>query len=1347
MPKSLMRMHEDAVRLFSPAKTNKNINESHLVDIPSSNSSTAHKQEHEEDLMDLGGEPADLSYTNMSYSGMVATLGETPPLVPTRLAYRDHDQLGLGTPSSMAPSATGKRTTSDQSTNSDVSTMAGTRSTSNLPVTDSLVPDLAKLRIKDKDTTTGDTPSYTFGDEGVWAEEPQVTALYVEVSSSVLEYGLAAHTGHFTIDTGASQHMVADANMLMNVCKLVSPIFITVANKQQVPATGKGSLILGPHVILHDVLVVPAFARNLISVGQMTRKDDLHWVFTEEDATFVRVKDNKVLLSASRLPGGLYMLDGDSIKGTKSEHLSLVAHADLLFSWHRNLNHLNVRDVVSLGKAGRLGNQDLWTRLGNQWMNSFSCAACIEGKGTRLPSPPSAMRAREPNGIVHVDLCGPVTPKSNTGKRYMLMVYDDYTCRMATYFLARKKEAAQHILDYIVMAERKTGIKVKIIRSDGGGEFGSTRFEDSLRQAGIEHITTPPDAHAQNGRVERAHLTIFNSIRTALVDAGLPLTYWAEAARYATYTRNRVPAGPTKSIPEELWRNQKVGHAHLRPFGHHVYVRDHRNKNKLKPRYKHGRFLSYQEGTENYRVLLDDKSVTVSRDVVFLKDGSMNPRDVERFSFKTGSVNPVPTDQLELDVPEYFPQPLATYRLDGYPQPGGAEPEQEAAEDRGGGATEATPQQPMGARTGGDLIDLNAAAEDEQNQPAEQRADTPEPQPRRNPPRVKPAAPVRPPSEKIPGHPGWVWEEIPAEDLNPETVTEAAQQLLFEPMPPVQDQRPGEDLPAEAADTGQGTECLMAHALEASGVPQTYEEAMRMPNAAGWQKAIDDELAKMDKYGVWTAIKRTPEHRVLPGKWVFNLKMDTTTGTPTVPKARWVAKGFRQRKGIDYEEVYSNVVHKDSLRMFFALINFYDLHCDQLDIKAAFLNGDMEEEIFVSPPEGSKYDNDVVLRCDKTLYGLKQSPRRFNKKFDGYLKKVGFNATQTDRCLYWRVCKGNIILLALHVDDQLVAGNCREDMDDFKRKLNLAFECTDGGPVSYFLGISVHRDRKARKLWLSQELYIDSILERFGMKDKAPVSVPLPSNFKPVKPSQEEFDKAKHEDYRAKVGSLLYPSTITRPDIAYAAGLLASYASMWSLNHVHAANHLLRYLKGTRNYALKFDANSTERAALGYVDASWGDCLDTRRSTTGYLFKAWGGAIAWKSKRQTTTALSTAEAEYMGLSDAAKESKWLRQLLGELGIEPERPFPIYSDNEAAVNLSKNPVQHERSKHIDIRYHFVREQQEDGTLQVSRVSSKNNVADIMTKPTTKANQHLVTTVMEESPGAVRGAPQHVAEVAL
>jgi hypothetical protein len=405
------------------------------------------------------------------------------------------------------------------------------------------------------------------------------------------------------------------------------------------------------------------------------------------------------------------------------------------------------------------------------------------------------------------------------------------------------------------------------------------------------------------------------------------------------------------------------------------------------------------------------------------------------------------------------------------------------------------------------------------------------------------------------------------------------------------------------------------------------------------------------------------------------------------------------------------VAHKDSIRTFLAIVNHLDLELHQVDIKAAFLNGDLDKTIYMEPPEGLEIDSTSVIRLKKSLYGLKQAPRCFNQKLDTWLKSQGLHPTKSDACIYHKYQDGIILLISIHVDDQLLACNNKEYLQEFKMKLNKEFECSDSGNANYFLGFNILRDRRKRELQICQHHYINTILSKFKMEDCNPTSTPFPAGFKAIIATDSEHQEAEGLPYPQLAGSLLYLATISRPDIAQAATTLCRFIGKWNKVHFAAAKHLLRYLKGTIDLSLTF--RSKNQQLIGYSDADWGGDLNTRRSTTGYIFQLFGATIAWKSRLQSTVALSTTEAEYMATVDAAKQAMWLKQLLQELQFNFET-ITLHNDNNGCIGLSKNPINHEKTKHISMRHHFLRERVQDGVVTVKHVPSKQNIADILTK---------------------------------
>jgi hypothetical protein len=337
--------------------------------------------------------------------------------------------------------------------------------------------------------------------------------------------------------------------------------------------------------------------------------------------------------------------------------------------------------------------------------------------------------------------------------------------------------------------------------------------------------------------------------------------------------------------------------------------------------------------------------------------------------------------------------------------------------------------------------------------------------------------------------------------------------------------------------------------------PKSYQQAMESNLAPLWRDAIKDELNKMAKYDVWTEIPRNGQ-KTISARWVFTTKINGTTGQPEKLKARWVARGYSQQWLFDYDKVFAAVAHKGSIRAFLATVNAHNLELDQVDITAAFLNGDLEEEIYVDPPEGSGISSaTTVLRLKKALYSLKQSPRCFYKQFYTWITSAeGSIATDADPCISIKRYEGtpDHTMVCLHVSDQLIASTSRPLLNEFKQRLDATFECVDSGAANYFLGFNIIRDRRNHQMKLSQRHYLKAVVEKYQMVDSNPTQTPLLPGFKPVTATDEEFALAQDHPYAQVVRALLYASTITRPDLLHTAGGLCQFISKWSMEHWNA---------------------------------------------------------------------------------------------------------------------------------------------------------------------------------------------------
>lgn len=1062
------------------------------------------------------------------------------------------------------------------------------------------------------------------------------SANIARVSGQVALVSSACTTPVLVIDSGATDHFIRDKFLLSNIHTLAQPIHIELGDGKRVTASEKGDLRIG-RIVLKDALHVPDLAYNLISVRRVVRNKGWTWRFTDQAGHLIG-PDGKTRLEAG-VNGSLYTV--------RTTSHSVNSQADLaLLSWHDRCGHLNTAGIQRLGRSGRLGPG--WEK----GVDSSACIDCLQGKAKRRATGLGTTRATKPFEVISVDLWGPASTASRNGSRYMITCYDDFTSRITVGFLAFKHEAASAIQRIIQQGENRQGSTVKIVRSDAGGEFLSNNLKRWFESKGISHVVIPPTDHAQNGRVERAHLTLLNDVRTLLLSSQLPHSFWADAARYAAYTRNRtLRAGATESA-EDMWQGRQVSLANLCAFGQAALYRVTEQQSKLQPRARKAVIIGYEDDASFYR-LYDPvlRKAVISRDVTLLEAIGHSQTTLAPHGLTDNPVEgePAVADGGQAGTPS---NSLALERL---PLP---------ADD--------------------DASEVDDIEDDNLDAPEAEQLSGPQ-------------SDDPPPDGRFFG-----WER--------RVVHRGFQPMVNEQV----DAAPGQRYPTRHS---RRTQTALTAASLVQQLPATYAEALSAPDATHWIEAIQDELSKMDRYEVWTPVpaSEVPRgQRALSGKWVFTRKIDGTTGQPSKYKARFVVRGFEQIKGRDYSEVFASVAHKDSVRVFLAMVNYLDMECDSVDIVGAFLNGDIDHTIHVRPPQGSTIPDGQVLRLRRSLYGLKQSPHLFNKALNQWLVEQGFQPTKADSCIYVLRQKELFMMISLHVDDQAIASTSRPALDDFKQRLNKRFECKDGGELSFFLQISIHRDRANRKLQLSQRHYVDKILVRFDMSDAAPAKTQFPSNFTPRAATPEEWEAAKHLDYPAMAGSILYLATISRPDIAYSASVLCRYISKWSTQHYRAGKHLLRYIRATADLSLTFDGGAGHRGLIGYADASHGGCQDTHRSTTGYLFEAYGGIVAWKSRRQACTTISTAHAETLASTDAARQVEWLRQLLSDMGYPQTGPTPIYNDNQAAITLSKHPHDFKTNKHFDIKTSYLREQREAGKLTLEYVPTALNRADLLTK---------------------------------
>ena len=503
------------------------------------------------------------------------------------------------------------------------------------------------------------------------------------------------------------------------------------------------------------------------------------------------------------------------------------------------------------------------------------------------------------------------------------------------------------------------------------------------------------------------------------------------------------------------------------------------------------------------------------------------------------------------------------------------------------------------------------------------------------------------------------------------------------------------------------------------------EEALAGDCSEEWKHAADAEYASLLQNETWDLVELPSGRQAIGSKWVFKVKCGSD-GKVERFKARLVAKGYAQKHGIDYDETFSPVVKCQSIRVLLAFALQNDLLLHQMDVVTAFLNGTLEEDIYMQQPDGylQPGKEHFVCKLKKSLYGLKQSPRCWNKVLTEFLTSVGFVQSSADPCVY--VQSGNCpIVVAAYVDDLIIATKTEKEMQQVKQLLQSRFMMTDMGELHYCLGIAIIYT-VGESIELHQKQYIEKTLKKYHLEDVKPVSTPADPNVRLRK--DDGVSKAVNPvAYQSMVGSLLYAAVGTRPDISHAVGVVSKFSSTPTEAHLTAVKRIYRYLKGSLDVTLKYK-KSGDAQLIGFSDADYAGDLDDRRSTSGNLFLMSGGAVSWFSKKQPIVTLSTAEAEYVALSTATQEAAWIRRLLSDFHVPLEQATIIMEDNQGAICIARNPVTQTRTKHIDVRYHYVREALAEGTIDLQYCPTETMVADILTKPLPKARFEMLRGIM-------------------
>ena len=1091
-----------------------------------------------------------------------------------------------------------------------------------------------------------------------------VTSLHASHSSSGIK--------PLVIDSGASHHMISDARLISNVEPVLGNVMI--ANGDKIPIKGVGTLKLFEKDT--KAFYMPSFASNLLSVKRATTDLNCNVIFSPNEVVFQDIETLK-LIGKGVTKDDLYLLEDTKTVSNLSSAFSSIPVLDKSVLWHARLGHPHSRALNLL--------------LPDISFKNDGCEACILGKHCKTVFPKSSTIYENCFDLIHSDVwTAPCISREN--HRYFVTFIDQKSKYTWLTMIQTKDRVLDAFINFQNHITNQFNVKIKVFRSDNGGEYTSNALKNYLAKNGIIHQTSCPYTPQQNGVAERKNIHLMEVARSIMFQTNVPKQFWSDAVMTACYLINRTPTRVLDDLtPYEVLNNRKPSIDHFRVFGCLCYVlQPMEQRNKLEARSTKAVFLGYSSTQKGYKYYDPDmRRVLVSRDVKFveskgyyeekswdkLKDISQSSSDrannlkriMESLGINMAQPSETGTDQEDTQVPRTVIEVVDHAGDNPYPDPeGGRQDDTHTGQDHDQDVRqqEETVEEPhtevTEVHSGGDEHEQHVT---EEVQPL-----------RRSTRERKPAS-------------NWINKKF---YFNSQAVAHPIQAVCSLAHYPTEHQ-------------------AFITNLDQEYIPRSYEEAMVDDE---WRASVEDEVNAMIRNDTWYETELPKGKRAVTSRMIHTIKY-LANGKPERKKTRLVARGYTQVYGEDYLDTFAPVAKLHTIRIILSLAVNLEWDLWQMDVKNAFLQGELDDEVYMRPPPG--LENLVkpgnVLRLKKAIYGLKQSPRAWYHKLSTTLNGRGFSKSEADHTLFTHTSQRGIVVILIYVDDIIITGSDKEGIILTKAFLKSSFDIKDLGELKYFLGIEICRSKEG--LFISQRKYILDLLSEAGDLGEKKAKTPLEDGYKVLR--QGEFENKPFGDekkYRRIVGKLIY-LTITRPDICFAVNQVSQQMQAPKIHHWNMVERILRYLREAPGQGVWMGCNkSTE--IVGYCDADWaGDRVD-RRSTTGYCTFIGGNLVTWKSKKQKVVSCSSAEAEYRAMRKLTSELIWIKGLLKDLGIETTTPITMHCDNQAAIHIASNSVFHERTKHIEVDCHKVRQAVEQKIILPCYTRSEDQLADIFTK---------------------------------
>ena len=1117
------------------------------------------------------------------------------------------------------------------------------------------------------------------------------------------------------VDTGANTFLSSDPADSHLAPAINEPPLFFHGLGLSAPSSGLGSIRIPsehgpPEVYSPRVQFVPDMASTgvtrLFSVRQAVRDG---WSFEFGPAGGVAVTPGRTLVDLVCVEDCYFLVPAPAVNESRA-HYSYTRHTPEKNLWHVRLCHLGVHSMDKLLRASYVSG--LTYRPGD--VDSF-CNSCALAKARAAPvSRELSPRASQCCAKLTWDLFGPISVPTHSGELYVSALTDSCSSIVLSDLVRLKSDAPQASLDRLFSTAARWGHTVIRIRVDNDSVLLSRATRERLASRDVTLESTGADQHHRIGLSERQWGTLWGMAQSMLQYSGLNSHFWGFAIQTAVYTRNRCFLDAVVGVPFHIFTGQPVDLSHLRVFGCPAYAHvDASRRTKLQSRSIRGVFVGYAADGTSYLIFNPaTRRVVQSASVQF--DESWRE-----------SVNRLPLPRLL--SPSSDSDDDADAAVPAAPA-GPVEPQ-----------APAEPVEPVSAR-------LRSATTPPEPVPTP-ALPAPTPPPPSTVPRSGPVTRLRASTPLAAG--SVPFPPLTVSDVggssSPSAPAVGAPSDAAEPSPPPPTapvSRPSRSA-AQPPDYRRLHRGYMAVAPSDRrplpvAIPRGVRQAAVSPEHAEWRAAMAKEVGSVRAQQVLGPLQWPPPGaNVIPTHVVFDLKYHKD-GSIARYKARVVAGGDRQVEGVDFAEVFAPTVRMTSLRVFASVVCSLGGAAHQFDVVTAFLNADVEEEVYVRPlpvfppAEGQEEHADplptpgMVHRLLKSLYGLRQSPRNWYFLVTRVMAQLGFKQSEVDPGVYCRFDdKGQLfMLLVIYVDDIIAASEGETWVIPLHQSLQQHFEVNHLGPASWMLGMAWEQDLQAGQLTLHQEKYVNDMLERYNLTDCNPAPTPLALGFKvdadsPLLPSAVS--------YASLIGSLNYAAVCTRPDIAYAVSQLSRVMAKPTQHHWAAAKRVLRYLAGSKKKGITYSQEEQpelRNQLQGHVDTSFATAEDSR-SAGGCTFSLNGATVCFHAFVIGRIALSTAEAEYYGLAVACQDCIFLRELLNSMGLPQDGPTLINEDNQACITLANNPITQKRTRHIQVKFHFVRQLVLEGLITLKYCPSSEMWADVFTKPLSPPQHNYLT----------------------